>query len=132
MTDEERKEIVLYRIDRAKNTLKEVDIHVTNGLWNTAINRMYYACFYAVSSLLLYHKINAQSHAGVRKMFGLHFIKSQVIPNELGKFYSNIFTLRHMDDYDDFIEFNEEDVKTNLELAKVLIFKIEEMVNNEE
>ena len=122
--------MVAHRITRAKETLKEVDLHIDNQLWATAINRLYYACFYAVSGLLLKNDIKVQSHAGTRQMFGLHFIKSDIIPKELGKFYSNIFNLRHTGDYDDFIEFDKEDVLINLEPAKKLIQRIEELVKS--
>ena len=130
MTEKERLEMVAHRITRAKETLKEVDLHIDNQLWATAINRLYYACFYAVSGLLLKNDIKVQSHAGTRQMFGLHFIKSDIIPKELGKFYSNIFNLRHTGDYDDFIEFDKEDVLINLEPAKKLIQRIEELVKS--
>lgn len=130
MTEKERLEMVAYRITRAKETLKEVDLHIENQLWATAINRLYYACFYAVSGLLLKNDIKVQSHAGTRQMFGLHFIKSDIISKELGKFYSNIFNLRHTGDYDDFVEFDKEDVLINLKPAKKLIQRIEELVKS--
>lgn len=53
MTEQEKSELVTYRIQRAKETLKEVDILIDNQFWTTSINRLYYACFYAVSALLL-------------------------------------------------------------------------------
>lgn len=43
---------VKYRITRAKETIEEVRTHIESGFWNTAISRMYYAYFYAVSALL--------------------------------------------------------------------------------
>ena len=66
MTTAERNEIVKYRLSRAHETLNEVEILIENKLWNTAINRLYYACFYAVNALLVSLKIKAQTHAGVR------------------------------------------------------------------
>lgn len=56
MKEEERKELVEYRFSKAKKTLEEVDLHIENELWNTAVNRLYYACYYAVSALLLKNK----------------------------------------------------------------------------
>lgn len=53
MTTAERNEIVKYRLSRAHETLNEVEILIENKLWNTAINRLYYACFYAVNALLV-------------------------------------------------------------------------------
>ena len=121
MTDQERSEMVNYRIGRAKETLDEVSIHIENALWSTAINRLYYACFYAVSALLLKENHKAQTHGGTRQMFGLHFVKPEKIPKELGKFYSDIFDMRHTGDYDDFVDFSKEDVLLAFDPAKDLI-----------
>lgn len=128
MTDQERMEMVSYRINRAKETLEEVSLHVENKLWSTAINRLYYACFYAVSALLLNENIKAQTHGGTRQMFGLHFIKTGKVPKDLGKFYSDIFDMRHTGDYDDFVDFSEEDVLIAINPAENLIARIEELV----
>jgi uncharacterized protein (UPF0332 family) len=57
MIDKERHEMVSYRVNRAQETLHEVQLLIDNELWTTAINRLYYACFYAVSALLLKHDI---------------------------------------------------------------------------
>ena len=53
MTPEQRFDIVLYRLNSAKSLLDEIKDHIERGYYNTAMNRMYYACFYAVSELLL-------------------------------------------------------------------------------
>lgn len=70
MTDFTSNDYIKYRMDRAKETILEVQTHISNGFWNTAINRMYYACFYAVSALLAKHEIDISSHSGVRQKFG--------------------------------------------------------------
>lgn len=40
-----KSEFVSIRINNARKTLSEVDILIENKLWNTAVNRIYYACF---------------------------------------------------------------------------------------
>jgi len=64
MNSEERKELVAYRISKAKETLNEIPLHIQNELWNTAVNRLYYTCFYAVSALLLNKAILSKTQAG--------------------------------------------------------------------
>ncbi|MBN1925070.1 MAG: HEPN domain-containing protein [Prolixibacteraceae bacterium] len=128
MTDSEKKDLIVYRISRAKDTLKEVNLHVDNELLNTAVNRLYYACYYAVIALLLSNEINVQTHAGVRQMFGLHFIKPGLIDKELGKFYSDIFDKRQTGDYDDFVSFTKEEVVSMIPPAQKLINSIEELL----
>jgi len=129
MNDSERAELILYRISRTLHTLQEVDILIENQLWSTAINRLYYACYYAVIALLLKNNLNPQTHAGVRQMFGLHFIKTGIISSDLGKFYSDIFDKRLTGDYDDFIVMREEDVIGLVPSAKELILTIKEIVS---
>ena len=125
MNQKERQELVKYRITKARKTFKEVNLHVENKLWNTAVNRLYYACYYAVIALLLDEDIQAQAHSGVRQMFGLHFIKTGIIDKESGKFYTDIFDMRQTGDYDDYIDFKKEDVLDLIEPANELITKIE-------
>jgi uncharacterized protein (UPF0332 family) len=112
---------------KARETLKEVDILMENELWNTAINRLYYASYYAVIALLISQKIKTTTHAGARQMFGLHFIKSGIIEKELGKFYSDIFDMRQSSDYQDYIDFTKEDVLDLVQPAENLILRIEEL-----
>lgn len=128
MTREERNELVTYRITKARNTFRETDLLITNNLWNTAVNRLYYACYYAVSALLISKEIETQTHAGARQMFGLHFIKSGLIELSLGKFYSRLFDLRQTGDYDDFLDFSEDDALDLLEPADRLITHIESIL----
>jgi len=45
MTDYLPEDYIAYRLQRAKETILEVEIHIQNEFWNTAVNRMYYACF---------------------------------------------------------------------------------------
>jgi uncharacterized protein (UPF0332 family) len=128
MTEKEKQEIISYRINRAQETFQEVQLHIDNRLWTTAVNRLYYACYYAVSALLIKHDIKTQSHSGTRQMFGLHFIKAERIPKELGKLYSDLFDMRHSGDYDDFVDYSQEDVMAVLNPANELISKISQLV----
>jgi uncharacterized protein (UPF0332 family) len=123
------KELIEYRINRAFETLKEIDILVDNQLWNTAVNRLYYACYYAVIALLLKNNILTQTHAGVRQMFGLHFIKTGLLRPDIGKFYSDIFDKRQTGDYDDFVVMKREDVIPLIPVAKELIISISKLLN---
>jgi len=128
MNQHERDELVNYRIAKAKTTLEEVKLHIENELWNTAINRLYYACYYAVIALLLDKGIQPKTHTGVRQMFGLHFIKSGIIDNSLGKFFTDICDLRQTGDYDDYIEFTREDLMDLIKPANDLILKATELL----
>ena len=128
MNSQDKKDIIKYRITKSRNTFKEINILVSNQLWNTSINRLYYACFYAIIALLKAYDIEAITHAGVRQMFGLHFIKSGLIDQDLGRFYTRLFDLRQTGDYDDFLDFDEQKVLALLGPADKLISKIESLL----
>ena len=128
MNKDDKKELVSYRIARARETFNEVNLHIENKLWNTAINRLYYACYYAVTALLVNNDIKAQTHAGVRQMFGLHFVKSGIVDIELGKFFSELFDMRQTGDYEDYIGFDEADILDLMKPAEDLITKIEDLL----
>lgn len=83
MTPEQRFDIITYRINSAENLLYEIKDHIVHGYYNTAMNRMYYACFYAASALLLHLEIDGiKSHEGVRQMFRKHVILNNLLPKE--------------------------------------------------
>jgi len=128
MNIEERNELVKYRLSKAKNTIDEVEILLENKLWNTALNRLYYASYYAVIALLVNNEIQVQTHAGVRQMFGLHFIKTGLIDKKLGRIFSELFDKRHTGDYDDFIEITFDDVIELVQPSKDLILAIEKLI----
>lgn len=108
MTKEERIDIVTYRLGNAKTTLAEVQSHIENGFYNTAVNRMYYACFYAASALLIANEVQVKSHEGVRQQLGLHFVLTGKIHQEQGKFYSLLYSKRTAGDYEDFLTHDKE------------------------
>ena len=130
MNEIERRELVLYRLTKAKETLSEIDLLIDNQLWNTAVNRLYYACYYAVIALLIRKGIKTQTHAGVRQMFGLHIIKTGLIEKELGRFFSDIFDKRLTGDYDDFVDYERDDVVELTIPARKLITEIEKLIRD--
>lgn len=89
---------------------------------------MYYACYYAVTALLISNGLNATTHAGVRTMLGLKFIKTGILELDHGKFFNEIFEIRHSNDYDDFIFCDEDTYKNFRPKADSLIARIRELV----
>ena len=103
-------ELVRYRLQRAKDTLEDAKILADNRRWNSAINRLYYASYYAVTALLLGADLNPSTHNGAKSNFTEHFVKTNRIDKEYGKIYSQLFTWRQKGDYDDLFDFSEDKV----------------------
>ncbi len=89
ITDKDRNEIVKLRLAGARQSMEESKLMSDNEFWNASINRMYYACYYAVSVLLIHNGIEAHTHAGGRQMLGLHFIRTAKLSQKWGNYYSN-------------------------------------------
>ena len=103
LDEQSREALIQYRLERADETLKEVEILSNEAHYNAAANRLYYACFYAVTALLVANGHSTQSHAGAKTLLGLHFVSKGLLSNEYGKTFSRLFEIRHSGDYDDFV-----------------------------
>ena len=128
LTNEERKSVVQFRMEKAKNTFSEIALLTDNALWQTAANRLYYACYHAVGALLVQNAIEARTHQGVINLMGLHFVRTGLLSAEQGKFYKRIFELRQTSDYSDWIIVEEEDIKPLVEKAEYFIKTIEQLI----
>jgi uncharacterized protein (UPF0332 family) len=53
MTISNREDYINYRFHRAEESFEEALILAKEERWNAVINRLYYACFYAVIALLI-------------------------------------------------------------------------------
>ena len=126
----ERNEIVKYRLERANRTLREAIGSAEQCFWHTTANRLYYACFYAVSALLIKNGYTAHTHNGTFSMFGKHFVSAGLINVEQNKFYRRVLELRQIGDYDDFVEYSADDILPIIEPAKIFIATIENLIKS--
>nr|WP_288282274.1 HEPN domain-containing protein [uncultured Prevotella sp.] len=128
LTKEQRISIVRYRIESAENTLAEVETHRANGFYNTAVNRLYYACYYAATAILIANGIEVKSHDGVRMNLGKFIVQEGILTPELGRYFSRLFSKRSTGDYDDFFNHSIETVDELMPDAKLFIQTIKDWV----
>jgi uncharacterized protein (UPF0332 family) len=128
MKESSRQDYVEYRFNLAKETLEAARSLARDKHWNSVINRLYYSCFYAISALLYKHDINARSHSGIKRQFGLHFVKTGIIDKALTEIYINLFDFRQLGDYADFVDFDEGKTTPLISQVESLIDKIEELI----
>ena len=121
LSHENRETLAAYRYQRAQETLAEIPFLKQQGYYNTAVNRLYYACYYAAIALLIKHGINPGTHAGVKQMLGMHFVATGRIPRDVGRSFSLLFERRHSSDYDDFVYTSEEEIDELFPKAEMFI-----------
>lgn len=114
-------DLVTYRIERAFDTLSAAKTLADSGYWNAVANRLYYACFYAVLALLAKNDMDTYTHKGVKIMLSQHFIKSGLIDVVWSKLYQKLFDNRNEADYEDFVDFNEEEIGVFIDDAEQFI-----------
>jgi uncharacterized protein (UPF0332 family) len=130
LDEQSRIGLVHYRMERANETMEEARILADNGHYNAAVNRLYYACFYATQALLLKHHIAATTHAGVKSMLGLHFVSKGIISVEHGKTFNTLFEKRHSSDYEAFAYCDKDLIDDLTPLAKAYISRIKELLED--
>jgi len=122
-----QKDLIKYRFQRARETLDEANVMLQTEHLYGASNRVYYACFYAVSALLITKNLSSSKHAGVMALFNRHFIKEKLLPVELGKFYSRVFDNRQQSDYGDVVKVEAKQLTKDIKTASDFIDRIESL-----
>ncbi len=128
MTEEERA-LIVYRMERAQEAIDEAKMLFDAGHINAYVNRLYYACFYAVSALLLTKNISTSKHGYLRSLLHREFIKTGLIPEDLGKHFDLLFDSRLESDYADFARFKAEEVAGWLQRAQGFVSHIEGLIS---
>lgn len=123
--------LISYRLERARESLEEADLLLQQGHSNTFVNRLYYACFYAVSALLLTKGLSSAKHSGMRSLFHQNFVKPGLVDTELGQLYDRLFDNRQKGDYADLIHFDPKEVGGWYSEAEEFVTRIENIVNKE-
>ena len=128
---EKQKEVVAHRLKRARETLASAKVLEDSHFYYGAINRLYYACFYAVTALLATRGLSSSKHSGVLSLFNRHFVKTGLMSTKLGEFYGDLFDTRHEGDYTDFAEFTPEEILDLYNVAATFVDEIARLAEKE-
>ncbi len=126
-----KEELIKYRLERAKEVFEDGEVLASRERWNSAANRMYYACFYIVSAYLAKRELKATTHSGLKTNFNRELVKTGKVSQEDGKLFNKLFGIRQEADYEDFVEIEEEDLKPLIPKIKALIDEIEKIIKEE-
>ncbi len=93
------RDLIVYRLRRARESLEDAHLLADAGRWNPCVNRLYYACFYAVSALLVQEGMSSSRHSGIRSLFNRHFVKTGKISADTARIFNDLFERRQEGDY---------------------------------
>lgn len=120
--------LIAYRIERAEETLKEADFMASGEFFNTAVNRLYYTCYYAASALMIANNYSASTHKGIKVLLNLNFIKKGLLDYKYGAIYQQLFEKRQSGDYEDFMFCDKELYESLRPKAVEFLNKIKEIL----
>ena len=92
-------EVILY-LRHAREMLEVAAHNVAGEYYGSAINRAYYAVFYAASALLVTQGLARSKHSGVIAAFRQSFIKPGLLEVGYSRIYERLMDDRQAGDYD--------------------------------
>jgi uncharacterized protein (UPF0332 family) len=130
LTEEEKRALVKYRLERANESMRAACLLLENKLFIPAMNRIYYSMFYSVQALLVLDEKAFSKHGQVKAYFNKVFIKSGIFPKEFGKLFNAVFEYRQKFDYVDLQIPEEELISDYIIEAQRFIDQISSFLDN--
>ena len=130
MTHSQNTEILIRLwLDKTAEALAAVPVLFNNGFYASAVNRLYYACFYAVTALLLKDGKQFSKHSAVLAEFNRHYVKEGKIENHWSHFLKDLFQNRQESDYLPTATFEKAEVQSQLKKAEEFVTIIRELIS---
>ena len=126
--DQIREELVRNWLAKTGEALSSAATMLETDHLVAAMNRLYYACFYAVTALLLKDGKQFARHSTVRGEFNRSYVKPGLVDQKWGDFYRDLFTDRQKGDYTPLAAFEASDVKARLAKARQFIQRIRDLI----
>ena len=128
LKEEERRDLVKYRIEKSYKVLDEARDNAGLGHWNLTGNRLYYSVFHMCQALLLAEGDTTRRHAGMIHKIGLNFITTGRLDGKYGRLISRLYELRQSGDYDDKYDATEEEIMPYFEQVEQLLKELEKLI----
>lgn len=129
MSAETQEKIAKY-FTRAQQAVETGKLVMNHEDYITAVNRAYYATFYAANALLATKGLERSKHSGVIAAFRQHFVKTRLIEPEFSDTYGQSMDERHNADYD-LETLSYETASENLENAARFVARIERFLTEQ-
>ena len=129
--DDKRSALIGYRLEQAKEMIKDSELLLANNSFRSATNRIYYGMFYALMALALKHHFETSKHAQLLGWFNKNFISQGLIEVKYWKILKNAYRNRTNADYVNFTELSKEEVEETFSDLKTFINAIETFLEKE-
>jgi uncharacterized protein (UPF0332 family) len=114
--------------EKAQAALSDAEVLLEHGSPEATINRGYYSVFQAARAALLTEGESPDTHSGVIRRFGYHFVRTGKVSDEVGSILTTAQSMRGVADYEAFSDFGREEADELVEKARWFIEAVEEQV----
>lgn len=121
MPDENVFELADLLTERSLSTLSFIPSLIALGDYHAALNRAYYAAFYAMKAVEITDGYDSKKHSGVISYFRQNYIKPGYVPEELSKLIGRLEQYREMSDYNVTEKFDISDAEDQYRNAKTFV-----------
>jgi uncharacterized protein (UPF0332 family) len=121
------KVIVLAEWRRATQSLGAAESCRRDGFYADSMSRTYYAILYAAKAALQLRDVAAESHAAVKRLFGLHLVQSGILEAEWGAYIGIGLDARLTADYDAETSFSDMDARDECDRARAFLKRIRDL-----
>ena len=120
-----RQDLVLYRLETAKNDLKSARVLLAIEDYKGANNRAYYSIFHAINAV---HAVSGKAykrHKDALANFNKEYVKTSIFPRKMGRKIGQAEEIRHASDYDDFYIASKEESEQQILTAEEFLILVE-------
>ena len=118
----------MYRLEKADDAFIEAKDCASMGHWTLTANRLYYATYYASSALLVSAGYVAKTHEGTIGLIGQYYVRTEVLTKDDGVLLARLQSMRQTGDYDDFMDWTQEDVEPFISKVESYLEKIKKII----
>ncbi len=124
------KELVIHRLEQAKEDLQASKLLYDSKFYKSANSRAYYAIHHAIKSVLALEPIDFKRHKDVIAYFNKNYVHTEIFPKTIGRRIAQASRIREDSDYDDEFVVKPEATNVQIETAEELIELVEKYIEN--
>lgn len=121
MNESQLEQLIDFRLQQAQETLLEAEMLLSGSAWRGAVNRAYYAMFYALLALLASRQLGSSRHSAAIALFDREFVKTGLFERELSRSLHLAFADRQSLDYGEVVQADRERAELRLQEAQVFV-----------
>lgn len=128
MDEHEKLLLIKIRIEQSQSALSDAEFLLEGKRLSSAVNRVYYAVFYALSAIAIKEGYSTSKHAKLIGWFNKAFVHTGKVESKFGKLIYKVFANREKSDYEFLFSMTREDVVSSLEETKELLEKLKNLL----